>query len=63
MARGSIEDVLPLLLGARPAELMPFLERIEAVAAGRGDDLYLRLARWPKESAVIDAAWRDLARQ
>jgi predicted ATPase/class 3 adenylate cyclase/DNA-binding CsgD family transcriptional regulator len=46
-----------------PAAVMPFLERMEAVAADRGDGFYRRLARWPKESAVIDAAWRDLARQ
>ena len=46
-----------------PAEVMRFLERIEAVAAQRGDEFYRRLARWPKESCVTDAAWRDLARQ
>jgi predicted ATPase/class 3 adenylate cyclase/DNA-binding CsgD family transcriptional regulator len=53
-----------LYLSARgPAELMPFLERIEAVAAERGDDFYRRLARWPKESLITDAARRDLVRQ
>ena len=53
-----------LVLAARgPAEVMPFLERIEAVAAERGSEFYRRLARWPKESCVTDAAWRDLARQ
>ena len=46
-----------------PAEAMPFLERIEAVAAQQGDEFYRRLARWPKEPCVTDAAWRDLARE
>ena len=46
-----------------PAEAMPFLERIEAVAAEHGDEFYRRLARWPKEPRVVDAAWRDLARE
>ena len=52
-----------LSLCAGTAEVMPLLERIEAVAAERGDEYYRRLARWPKESAVTDATWRDLARQ
>ena len=36
--------------------MMPFLERIEAVAAQRGDEFHRRLARWPKELCVTDAA-------
>jgi hypothetical protein len=46
-----------------PAELGPLLERIEAVAAQRGDEFYRRLGRWRKEPCLADAAWRDLARQ
>ena len=40
------------------------LERIEAVAAERGDELLPRLARWPTGAVVSPmAAWRDLARE
>ena len=45
-----------------PADGVALLERIEAVAARRGDEFYRRLARWPKdEFPVTDPAWRHLA--
>ena len=46
----------------RTSRRVALLERIEAVAARRGDEFYRRLARWPKdEFAVTDPAWRHLA--
>jgi predicted ATPase/class 3 adenylate cyclase/DNA-binding CsgD family transcriptional regulator len=51
-----------LVMAARgPAEGIALLERIEEVAARHGDELYRRMARWPKnEFTVTDPGWRQM---
>ena len=50
-----------LVFDARgPAEAVVLLERIEAVAARRGDEFYRRLARWPSDFPIHDLAWRKM---
>jgi predicted ATPase/DNA-binding CsgD family transcriptional regulator len=58
-------DASNLVLAARgPADATALLERIEAVAVRRGDEVVGRLARWPKgELPVSDPEWRRRCRE